>query len=228
MQDKLPKFLQPFLKPKNAIVALIILGIVIVGGAVVLTKSGRGDGRIERIEISGQDKSLVINENGIVEFRSGEDVYYQTLSSDRISALFDYIRRKIKNPNKGLNADDPNVFTVTVTIDGEQTVIFIDINDQELQDILGDIDDGLPGDETIGDYFDDQDGDGTIGDSGIGGQVSSPTPTPVGGGSLGGSPTPSPSYNLPPGGTTTDADCFDWSGQVTGRSVISNTVCFQQ
>lgn len=227
MQNQLPKFLQPFLKPKNAIIALVLLGIVIVGGAVVLTNAGR-DGRIERIEISGQDKALVVNENGIVEFRSGDDVYYQTLSSDRISALFDYIRRKVKNPNKNLNADDPNVYTVTVTIDGEQTVILIDINDQELQDILGDIDDGLPGDETIGDYFDDQDGDGTIGDSGTGDQGASPTPTPAPSGLPGGSPTPSPSYYLPPGGTTTDADCFDWGGQVTGRSVISNTVCFQQ
>src|SRR3989304_3676958 len=114
MEDKLPKFLQPLLKPKNALIAFIILAVVIVGGTAVLTRSG--EDRIERVEITGQDKAIVINENGIVEFRSGDEVYYQTLSSDRISALFDYIQKKVKNPNKGLNADDPNVFTVTVTI----------------------------------------------------------------------------------------------------------------
>jgi hypothetical protein len=226
MQEKLSSFLKPLLKPKNAIIALVLLGLVIVGGTVVATRSG--EGRIERVEISGQDKALVINENGIVEFRSGDEVYYQTLSSDRISSLFNYIRKKVKNPDKDLNADNPNVFTVTVTIDGEQTTILIDINDPELQDILGDIDDGIPGEETIGDYFDDEDEEGTGGDSETGGQVGTPTPTPTGGGSSGGTPTPSPSYYLPPGGTTTDVDCFDWSGQVTGRSIISNTVCFQQ
>ena len=220
MQEKLANLL----KPKNTIIALVLLAIVIVGGAVVLTRSGRGEGRIERVEISGQDKALVINENGIVEFRSGDDVYYQTLSSDRISALFDYIRKKVKNPDKGLNADDPNVFTVTVTIDGEQTTILIDINDQELQDILGDVDDGLPGDDTIGDYFDDTGGQGGATPTPIPGGAS-PTPTPTGGS---GGPTPTPVYYLPPGGTTSDADCFDWSGQVTGRNIISNTVCFQQ
>jgi hypothetical protein len=212
-----------FLKPKNAIVSLVLIGIVIVGGALVLTRSGRGEGRIERVEFSGQDKAIVINENGIVEFRSGENVYYQTLSSDRISALFDYIRKKVKNPDKGLNAEDANVYTVTVTINGEQTVILIDINDQELQDILGDIDEGIPGDVSIGDYFDDEEGTG-----GSGSEGATPTPTPTTPGAQGGTPTPSPSYYLPPGGVTSDVDCFDWSGQVTGRSVISNTVCFQQ
>lgn len=226
MQEQLPNFLKPFLKTKNAIIALILLAIVIVGGAVVLTRSGRGEGRIERVEISGQDKALVVNENGIVEFRSGDDVYYRTLSSDRIFALFDYIRKKVKNPDKGLNAGDPNVFTVTVTIGGEQTTILIDINDQELQDILGDVDDGLPGDETIGDYFDDtEDPGGATPTPTTAAGGASPTPTPTGGS---GGPTPTPIYYLPPGGTTSDADCFDWSGQVTGRNIISNTVCFQQ
>jgi hypothetical protein len=219
MKGGLPDFFKPFLKPKNAAVALALLAIVIVGGAVVATRSGRGEGRIERVEISGQDKALVINENGIVEFRSGEDVYYQTLSSDRISALFEYIRKKVKNPDKGLNADDPNVYTVTVTIDGETTVILIDINDQELQDILGDIDDTTDGEDSIGSYFDDEETTPTPGPG-----VASPTPTPPGASG----PTPTPVYYLPPGGTTSDVDCFDWSGQVTGRNIISNTVCFKQ
>ena len=137
MEKSLPKFLQPLLKPKNALIALAILGVVIIGGTALLGQLGRGEGRIEKVEISGQGKSLIINENGIVEFHSGDDVYYQTLSPDRISALFAYIRKKVKNPNKNLNANDPNVFTVIVTIDGKTTTILIDINDQELQDILG-------------------------------------------------------------------------------------------
>ena len=220
MEKSLPKFLQPLLKPKNALIALAILGVVIIGGTALLGQLGRGEGRIEKVEISGQGKSLIINENGIVEFHSGDDVYYQTLSPDRISALFAYIRKKVKNPNKNLNANDPNVFTVIVTIDGKTTTILIDINDQELQDILGLVEEGLPGEDSISQYFEDEEGV-----TPTPGPNATPPPTSAPGTQ---GPTPTPSYGFPPGVDTTQTQCSDWGSGVIGKAVISNTVCFKQ
>jgi len=216
-------------KPFNFIAIFIILGVILIFVATLTGRVNIAADKINRVEISGGDRSITINENGLVEIRTEDGVTYETLESGRLSALFEYITKKAKDPQK-LNADSSgNIITITIVIDGKEVTIYIDADDPEFQqiidEILGDSEEG----ELISDYFGDnqdgQNGDQEGEEDGL--SDNTPTPTPTYNGPI---PTSiaSPNLYLPPGVTDPGGDCASWNDQIIGKAVISNTVCFKQ
>ena len=166
-------------RPFNIISIFLVLGILAIG--VVALSGGRiASDKISRVEIESGGRSITVNENGLVEITTEAGTTYSSLDSQKLSNLFNYIKKKAASPQK-LSADSPgNIIAVTIVIDGEEITIYIDADDPEFQDIINEILEGSGGGEDISDYFD---GDGDTGqgdEDGSDGQGffdTTPTPT---------------------------------------------------
>lgn len=216
-------------RPFNFISIFFVLGLMIIG-IVALSGSRIAADKISRVDIQSGGRSITINENGLVAITTEAGTTYSTLDSQKLSNLFNYIKKKVVSPQK-LSADSPgNIIAITIVIDGREVTIYIDADDPEFQEIINEILDGSGRGEDISDYFD---GDGNTGQGDENG--SDPqgffdiTPTPTQAASA---PTPtggvSPNLYLPPGVTDPGGDCASWNEYITGKAVISNTVCFKQ
>ena len=216
-------------RPFNIISIFLVLGILAIG--VVALSGGRiASDKISRVEIESGGRSITVNENGLVEITTEAGTTYSSLDSQKLSNLFNYIKKKAAGPQK-LSADSPgNIIAITLVIDGEEITIYIDADDPEFQDIINEILEGSGGGEDISDYFD---GDGDTGqgdEDGSDGQGFFDTiPTPTQGVSA---PSPTggvcPNLYLPPGVADPGGDCTSWNEDITGKAVISNTVCFEE
>lgn len=217
-------------KPFNLISILLIMGLVVILATALTGRSKILADRISRVEISGQGRSITINENGLVEIRTEDGVIYQTLGSNQLSALFNYIQKKAESPQR-LTASSPgNIIAIVIVIDEREVTIYIDADDPEFQDILDTILGDATGGELISDYFGEEVPKGDerdFLDEGFFDTEVSPTPTQA----VGQSPTgtsSSPNLYLPPGVIDPGGDCASWNDQIIGKAVISNTVCFKQ
>jgi hypothetical protein len=180
----------------------------------------------DQIMIQRGGNTVIVNRNGLIEYRSGDRVFYRNWDSDRISSFFDFMEEKARaylaNPPPGECAG----YKVTLYLDDELVEICVDEDDidlgeilEELYDYFGDDDDN-DGDDGISDYFDDDDDDGTTG---------VPTPTLPPGITPTATPTPSgneysPEDNYPP----VEASCATWSESIFGKAIISNTLCVEE
>ena len=176
--------------------------------------------RPDQIQVRRGDRVVTVNENGLVEYRSDEGVFYETWDPNRTSAFFTTIRAQAReylaNPPKEI---PPNAFEVMLWIDGELVTIYIEGDDDLLEEVFEEFDES-EGDGDLSDYFDTL--TPTLQPTLPPGVTATPTlppgvtatPTPIlgsGGGSGGGGQSP--------------ADCDLYNTQVTQRTVISNTIC---
>lgn len=220
--DEIKKF---FKNPHNTIVVGVVFVILAIGLLFLLGVFGPAEETLKRdqIQIKRGDKIVTVNENGLVEYRSDKGVFYETWDPNKTSAFFSTIREQAR----AYLADPPksrpeNAYEVTLWIDGELVTIYIDADNEVINEVFEEFDDSAGGgDGDLSDYFDDEEED-------------FPTPTLA--------PGVSPTPTLPPGvsatatpipnstgqggsGQQSAVDCDLYNTQVTKRTVISNTIC---
>lgn len=215
--NKIAKAIKPYLKPVNIAITFVVISVVII---LVLVFAQRFDsktpGKITESQIMIQrgGKVVIIDESGLIEYRTKDGVFYETWDSLRIQSFFDNMRAKAR---EYLSAPTPELcndgYTVTLYLDGNEVTICVAADDEDLNEIFEEFPDEEDG--SLDDIFDDFFGDDN-GDSGV-----SPTLTST--------PTPTPTSTEGDGGHEEIEsglfDCTLYEQQVTGRTIISNTLC---
>lgn len=170
----------------------------------------------DQIQIKRGGKVVTVNENGLVEYRSDEGVFYETWDPSRTTAFFATIRAQAReylaNPPKEVGDD---AYEVKLWIDGELVTIYIDGDDEILNEVFEEFEDGGGGD--LSEYFDNV---STTPSPTLSQGAVTPTPTLP----HGVSPTPT-SFSIGGGNEQSPVDCDLYDTQVTKRTVISNTIC---
>jgi len=205
-------------KPQYAIFAFLALGLLIVLVIIIVQRLSPvkvGTISENQIKIQKGEKIVIVDKNGLVEYRTGDKVFYEVWEATKISDFFtqmeDLARKYLEAPNQ----DACNVgYTVTLYLDGDEITICLE-EEEILDEIYQEFGEDEGGGE-ISELFEDLLEDG---------QTLSPTsaiPTPVPttlivsgeeGGSSGG------------GGSQQVFECDLFGLQINSRTVISNTVC---
>lgn len=218
--NKLIKAIKPYLKPFNLIIFFIVFCLLVILAVVVvqnLTQKKVATITPDQIKIEKGEKVVLVDANGLVEYRTSTGVFYETWDSSQIDNFFNSMRQKARdylaNPQPDLCE---NGYKVTLYLDGKEITVCVSEDDEELNEVF----DEFPGDgdDSLSDYFDDffgdDDADGSEEDEGFeAGLTPAPTPTP--GGESGG----------PSDEELGLYDCSLYEQQVTGRTIISNTLC---
>lgn len=209
------------------VAGLIIILLIIARGLISPDKEAPITQ--DQIKIQKGDDVVIINRNGLIEYRTKDEVFYKTWESGKVSAFFtsmeEKVRKYLEDPSAGGGA---GCYQVTLYLDGELVSVCISDNDQVLEEVFDGFDEDLD-DISLGDYFNDDDENGSgNGNSGSPTPTTTsapsdpnatPTPTSAPGGDNGGG---DPEENYPP----VEAGCEYWNQQVVGdRAVISNTLC---
>lgn len=218
MKKKTPKksFLRQLTPPKIFISLFIVAALVIL--AIVLPGRFKKEAPISegQIQIKKGDRIVTVNENGLIEYRTDERVYYETWDSSKISSFFQSMENKARaylgNPAGPIEGG----YEVTLYLDGKIVTIYLSGDDEELNEVFDGFSDG-PADGDLSSYFDggtENDSSNSSGNSTSSSESGLLTPTPTGAPSSGS------------GGTVqTVPDCTLYGQLITGKTVISNTIC---
>lgn len=217
--ETIRKYIKPYLTPVNiGVFALLLLGIILLV-LVVFTRSNT-DALIaeNQIQIKRGEKIITINENGLVEYKSDAGTFYETWDSQKTNSFFSNMRARAREYLENPTGPIEGGYEVTLWIDGELVTFYISGDDEELGEVFEEF-----GDEEgvdLSGYFEedeDEDEDGQI--------FSSPTPTLLFGISPTLTPTITPGSNGDSGTEQLPPDCDLYGEYVTGRTVITNTLC---
>ncbi len=225
---ELSKVLRPFFKPPRIYATLLLLfaavifGVVLVAGVVTEESAPITE---DQIMIQKGDKIVIVNENGLVEYRTSEGIFYEVWDNSRVSQFFASMQAKAKEYLANAGAGPPpGAYAVTLFIDGQLVTIYL-TDDEELDEVFDEFSDPDGSGDSISDLFDDDEDDQDTDTNG--GGSNSPTPTPLpeqvsaqdddddgdgGGGEEGGT-------------TQDEQDCTLFGQVISGKTVISNTVC---
>lgn len=205
-------------KPQYAIFAFLALGLLIVLVIIIVQSlSPKNAGTISenQIKIQKGEKIVIVDKNGLVEYRTGDKVFYQVWDTAKISDFFTQMENLARKYLESPNLDICSVgYTVTLYLDGDEVTVCLEEEEilDEIYQEFGEEDGGGEISELFEDLLDD-------------GLTPSPTsviPTPVPttlivsgeeGGSSGG------------GGSQQVFECDLFGLQINSRTVISNTVC---
>jgi hypothetical protein len=200
------------------LVALVfILGFFLMKGA--FTKKAPPPITEGQIKLQRGDDIIIVNKNGLVEYRSKDNVFYETWDSSRISSFFSVMEAKAKQKNTG-----DCKYKATMYINHKLVEFCIDSSDSDMKEVYDEYDQ-VVGDGSISDYFPTDNGEGP-GDGDLGNIEYFPTPTTQ--------PTVFPTPTPGAGGNQTNyppvkADCDTWSSLIVrNRAIISNTYCTVQ
>lgn len=203
--------------PIRVFIGFLVFSVIFALGIFFVGRSNENDliseGQI-RIEKGG--KIVTVNENGLVEYKSEKGIFYETWDNTKTLNFFDNMRARARAYLKKPTGSKAGGYKVTLYLDGEIVIIYLD--DDDIDEIFDGFDDGGGGGDDIGDYFDDDGGGG-----GDGGLIPTPTPSAEGGGL-----TPTPTLSAGGGGgggQQTPPDCDLYGSSVSERTVISNTIC---
>lgn len=217
--DSLNNFFKKFKTPQNLIILLIGIGFLLVLGIILfrwLSPEKVSTIGENQIKIQKGEKIVIVDKNGLVEYRTSEGVFYEVWDAARISDFFALMearaREYLKNPNT--NACKAG-YSVTLYVDGEEVVVCFE-EDPLLDEIYTGFGGG-PQDDSISDIFDD-----LFADEGAQGTPASGTPTPT--------PTPlivsaEEGTSGSSGGSLPVVSCELNKEDVTSRTVISNILC---
>jgi len=209
----------PNLKPKQVVLAL--LGFCFGLGLLIWAFFGfsaKGGGGIspDQIKIERGQKTVIVNENGIVEYHVGENIYYDYWDEDRTKNFFAYVRQKAREYLASGKEGDSGYY-ITLYIDGKEVKIWVSGEDEVVGEAFNEEVSGNSDGGGIADYYQSF-FNPTPSAFGL------PTPTPKVSGpdvvSAGGGQTPQGSS-----GPTPAIDCSLYDAQVTGRTIISNALC---
>ena len=205
-------------KPQYAIFAFLALGLLIVLVIIIVQSlSPKNAGTISenQIKIQKGEKIVIVDKNGLVEYRTGDKVFYQVWDTAKISDFFTQMENLARKYLESPNLDICSVgYTVTLYLDGDEVTVCLEEEEilDEIYQEFGEEDGGGEISELFEDLLDD-------------GLTPSPTsviPTPVPttlivSGEEGGSSSG--------GGSQQVFECDLFGLQINSRTVISNTVC---
>lgn len=216
---------EKLLTPTNILFIVLGLAVFIVLGILLFkhfTAKEEGTIRPDQIKIQKGEKIVIVNEDGLIEYRSPSGVFYDAWDSQRIDTFFNTMREKareyLKNPNPTFCQSG---YHVTLYVDGKEVTICVSEDDEVLNEVFEEFSgegEGVSLTDIFDDFFEDE--------SETGGYLTgtpTPTPTPlivsVGEGE-------EPSFGNGAGEAIIDCSLFEF--QVTGRTVISNTLCIPE
>ena len=212
-----------FENPTNKIGVVLLVVLFIIFGFFLMKDSFKKkvpppitEGQIK---LQRGDDIIIVNKNGLVEYRSKDGVFYETWDSSRISSFFSVMETKAKQKKVG-----DCKYKATMYIDYKLVEFCIDSSDSDMQEVYDEYDQAV-GDGSISDLFTDDDQE-EPGNEDLGNieyfptptirSIVFPTPTPGAGGNQ---------TNYPP----VKADCDTWSSLIVrNRAIISNTYCTVQ
>ena len=210
------KYFRQNFKPIYIFVIFIVLGALIAFLTYsvqqkVITKEKREDNNKigSKIVITDGDTTITINDEGIVEFKNSEKVFYQKWDSNKIKAIFKRIKNMakandVKNSQTNQENKSADSYVISFTDKGSEQVVNIPTNDGQIGSIVDIIDSFNATEGSLSDYFD----------------HSSPPP-----------PSEISFYegeNVDQEGQETRSNCELWGQQISEKSVISNTVCIKE
>ena len=218
--------LNEYLSSTNIVIGLLvfflILIITVITGKYLLKNNEYAPITEDQIMIQKGGNIIIVNKNGLIEYRSGDEVFYKHWDSTKISFFFermdllarDYIDKRLIGECS--TCTDDGCYSVTLYVDGKLVTICIN-EDIGIDEIFA----GFEEDEldfgNLDEYFNDDEGDDDI--------MNSPTPTVTY--QFLASPTPTNIFddgsdsNYPP----LEVGCEAWSQDIVNRAVISNTLC---
>ncbi len=181
----------------------------------------------DQIKIEKGDKTVVVNENGVVEYRSKSGVYFDYWDSERTRSFFEFVRQKareyLSSPPAEENSDG---YYITLYLDGNEVKIWVSGDEEIITQVFdADPNDFVGNDSSLDEYFDDY-----FNPSPTSGVVSllTPTQTPSGPGVVSANDGQSPGSSGGTSGIQPPNDCSLFTSQVSGRTIISNTLCVNE
>jgi hypothetical protein len=199
------------------IILFFLLGFLFIRNA--LKKPQQASITEGQIMLQRGEDVIIVNKNGLIEYRSKSGVFYETWDTSRISSFFSLMEEKAKEKKKG-----DCKYKATMYIKGKLTEFCIDSSDADMKETFQEYDDVVGG-GSISDYFplsdDSEEGPGDLEDvkyfpTNTPAPTIFPTPTPGGSGGQ---------TNYPP----VEAGCDIWSSMIVkNRAIISNTYCTVQ
>lgn len=212
------------LKPFNLVILFAILAIVLVLGIVLAQKlvaPKPGTISEDQIKIQKGEKIVIVNESGLIEYRTQSGVFYDVWDASRVYNFFESMRAKARvylaNPPPPAEQSESG-YWVTLYLDGKEVTFWVSGDDEELNEVYDEFPDEDEDEEgslsdAFDDFFDDQSTD----------ETQSPTPTP----------TPTPLIVSAEEGGDDDSggggqevvECGLYGQNVTDRTVISNALC---
>lgn len=250
--QELKQVIKPYFKPLNLFVFFFILGIILALMVILFSKNlilpaGKAfpfqkKSKTE-LEDQGGEKSVVINENGLIRIKTPEQVVYQTWDKDEVEEVFKRLESRARLV-EGESFDSAQIivgedsYEVTLFSEGEEaSAIEITEEDEEIGGLLDKVDD------LTGSGDEDSNEPGGVGGGSQDSSSSIPecpfwklsycvfppaSPPP-------GEPLPSPSPlpspwppSIPGLSEPLEPDCSLWGQSIISRAVISNTVCTKE
>lgn len=219
-----------YVTPQNiliAIVAFVFVFLVVLIGRSVMKRDQNVAISKDQIMIQKGGNTMIVNKDGLIEYRSGDKVFYRTWEVDRINSFFAHMESRARQylanpPTNGIKCQH---YVVTLYVDGEIVSVCIE-DDEELDEIYEVYGEGDGDNSSLSDYFENGDDDGEDGSSdGLGGDENDegeseefPTPTPLQGGGGGGGDEDQDF--IPP-----QSACERWASSIIDKAVISNILC---
>ena len=179
----------------------------------------------DQIQIVKGEEIITINQDGLVEYRSKDKVYYETWDTSQINSFFSIMEQKARDyPSKKVSGGDCG-YKVFMFVDGKLVTVCMDSDDEEINEYIEPIFIKYS-DISLSDYFNEDDDGGNEEDDTFDGVIYFPTSTP----GITRIPTPTPTtysiYNINTNYAPVEADCETWSGDIVkNRAIISNTYC---
>lgn len=217
--DSLKRLFKKFQTPQNLIILLIGIGFLLALGIILfrwLSPEKVSTIGENQIKIQKGEKIVIVDKNGLVEYRTSEGVFYEVWDSARISDFFALMGAKAKEFLENPNTNACNIaYSVTLYVDGSEVVVCFE-EDPLLDEIYQSFGGGGQ-DDSISDIFDD-----LFADEGAQGTISAGTPTAT--------PTPlivsaEEGASGGSGGSQQVVACGLYEENVTNRTIISNTLC---
>jgi hypothetical protein len=212
--DKLTKKLS---QPPYSIGAFIAVALVIVLGIIIfqsLNPQKESTITEDQIRIQKGDRIVIVDRNGLVEYRTEKGVFYEVWDSSQIASFFASIEEKarkyLENPNPEICTSG---YTVTLFLDGEEVDVCLE-DDEELDEIFEEFTDG-EGEEDLSEIF-----DGLLESPG---PSSTPTPTPIPTTLIVSGEEGEEGNGVPSAFQVLACDLYQQL--VTTRTIISNTLC---
>ena len=210
-------FLKDFLKDRLSLLLLFIALLFILVPILALRSPKKVVDTIreDQIKIQKGDQIVIISEDGSVEYITPDGVFYDTWDSQKVSAFFKEIRALAKsNLNKPPPPEGTQGYWITLYIDGELVKIFVEGENEIIEEVFQELEDLADGEE-----------DELTQEDPFSGNTPTPTPNAIPTNTFFLSPTPTPGYFV--GGGSVEEDCRLWLEQSLGSTVISNTVCIE-
>lgn len=223
MATKLEKVVKPYLTPVNLVISFVILAFIVILAVVLFQRLFPGKVNTiteNQIRIQRGEKIVLVDANGLVEYRTPDGIFYEVWDSARIHEFFTSMQEKAKKYLENPNPEACETgYTVTLYLEGEEVTICLE-EDEELDELYDEFVEGSS-DDSLSQIFDDLFSDGENGEEGTFPGTPTPTPTPLIVSGEEGGETPGDGN----GGGFEVVECALYEQLVTTRTVISNTLC---